>query len=145
MNGCRQEALTINMSREHAATPHAGTQEERITGEKSKQQKHTRKKQIAGGKSIAKGFTLAGNSTPALTNTHHRSAASPRVRGFGPPHNKLTHRQQSHQCTRRSDTPPSPPVQSHGQRDTATALQPTPSTASNHPKSHSQRQFRIHP
>ncbi|RNF15381.1 hypothetical protein TcG_07086 [Trypanosoma cruzi] len=93
MNGCRQEALTINMSREHAATPRRNTGGE---GEKARSStKHTRKKQTTGGKSTATALALTGNSTPALKHTHHRSAASPRVRGFGPPHNKRTHRQQS--------------------------------------------------
>ncbi|RNC39905.1 hypothetical protein TcCL_NonESM10688 [Trypanosoma cruzi] len=91
MNGCRQEALTTNMAREHAATPRRNTGE---IGERRKKQEaaqNTRKKQIAGGKGIAKGLTLAGDSTPALTHTHHRSAVSPWVRGFGPPHNKRAH------------------------------------------------------
>ncbi|RNF20681.1 hypothetical protein TcG_03459 [Trypanosoma cruzi] len=57
--------------------------------------KNTQKKQTTGGKSTATALTLTGNSTPALTHTHHRSAVSPRVRGFGPLHNKRTHRQQS--------------------------------------------------
>ncbi|ESS56262.1 hypothetical protein TCDM_12487 [Trypanosoma cruzi Dm28c] len=97
MNGCRQDALTINMAREHAATPCRNTGGEDDKGKKQEAAQHTRKKQIAGGKSTAKALTLTGNSTPALThtNTHHHGAVSPRVRGFGPPHNKRTHCQQS--------------------------------------------------
>ncbi|RNF20592.1 hypothetical protein TcG_03515, partial [Trypanosoma cruzi] len=60
------------------------------TGEKSKKLH----KQTADEESTATALALAGNSTPALTNKHHRSAVSPRVRGFGPLHNKRTHRQQ---------------------------------------------------
>ncbi|ESS60923.1 hypothetical protein TCDM_11526 [Trypanosoma cruzi Dm28c] len=65
MNGCSQEALTINMAREHAATPRRSTGEK---GKKGKKHKHTRKKQTTGGKSIATALALAGNSTPALTH-----------------------------------------------------------------------------
>ncbi|RNE98431.1 hypothetical protein TcG_12317 [Trypanosoma cruzi] len=97
MNGCRQEALTIHMSREHAATPrrNTGGEDDRRKKQESAQNTHGRNKQIAGGKSTAKALALTGNSTPALKHTHHRSAVIPRVRGFGPPHNKRTHRQQS--------------------------------------------------
>ncbi|RNC56141.1 hypothetical protein TcCL_ESM06337 [Trypanosoma cruzi] len=95
MNGCRQEALTIKMAREHAATPRRNTERGDDKGKRQEAAQHTRKKQITGWKSTAKALALAGNSTPALTHTHHRSAVSPRVRGFGPPHSKRTHRQQS--------------------------------------------------
>ncbi|RNC45019.1 hypothetical protein TcCL_NonESM05250 [Trypanosoma cruzi] len=95
MNGCRQEALTIHMAREHAATPRRNAGEK---GEKAGSSANTQKKQTTGGKSTVTVLALAGNSTPALTqtHTHHRSAASPRVRGFGPPQKEGTHRQQSH-------------------------------------------------
>ncbi|RNF13279.1 hypothetical protein TcG_08559 [Trypanosoma cruzi] len=66
MNRCRQDALTINMAREQAATPHRSTEEK---GGKARSSTNKRKKQTTGGKSTAKGFTLAGNSTPALTHT----------------------------------------------------------------------------
>ncbi|RNC60686.1 hypothetical protein TcCL_ESM01678 [Trypanosoma cruzi] len=95
MNGCRQEALTINMAREHAATPRRNTEGGDDKGKKQEAAQNTRKKQRTGGKSTAKSHTLAGDTTPALTHTHHRSAVSPQVRRFGPPHNKRTHRQQS--------------------------------------------------
>ncbi|RNC51686.1 exo-alpha-sialidase [Trypanosoma cruzi] len=108
---------------------HAGTQEERITGEKSKKQhKHTRKEQTTSRKSTATALALAGNSTPALTHTHTPSQccqyAGERIRSS----TQQTHTPPAinHQWTRtRSNTPPPPPAQSHGQRDTATAPQPT--------------------
>ncbi|RNE99925.1 hypothetical protein TcG_12047 [Trypanosoma cruzi] len=104
---------------------HAGTQEEKMTRESKKQRKHTRKEQIAGGKSSAKGLALAGNSTPALKHTHTPSqccqSAGERIRSstqqtYTPP-------SATHQWTRkRRDTPPPlSPVRSHGQRHTATA------------------------
>ncbi|RNC52214.1 hypothetical protein TcCL_ESM10592 [Trypanosoma cruzi] len=95
MNGRRQEALTIHMAREHAATPRRNTGEKDERGKKQEAAQHTRREQTTGGKSTATALALTGNSTPALTHTHHRSAVSPRVRGFGPPHNKRAHRQQS--------------------------------------------------
>ncbi|ESS60501.1 hypothetical protein TCDM_11970 [Trypanosoma cruzi Dm28c] len=98
MNGCRQEALTINMASEHAATPRRNTGEKGEREKKQEAAQHTRKKQTTGGESTANALTLTGNSTPALThtNTHHHGAVSPRVRGFVPPHNKRTYLQQSH-------------------------------------------------
>ncbi|ESS54877.1 hypothetical protein TCDM_13704 [Trypanosoma cruzi Dm28c] len=113
MNGCRQEALTINMAREHAATPRRNTGGEDDRGKARSSTTHTEETNF--GKRIATVLALAGNSTPALTNTHHRSAASPRVRGFGPPHNKRTHRQQSH-------------TMHEEKRHTATASSSTPRT-----------------
>ncbi|RNC32273.1 hypothetical protein TcCL_Unassigned05132 [Trypanosoma cruzi] len=146
MNGRRQEALTINMAREHAATPRRNTGENG-EWEKSKKQ-HTRKKQITSRKSTATALALAGNSTPALTHTHHRSAVSPRVRGFGPPHNKRTHRQQSNtngqerEGTHRHRLQFNPTAKEHGHS-------PLPAHnahgASNHPKSHTQKRILIHP
>ncbi|ESS55744.1 hypothetical protein TCDM_12766 [Trypanosoma cruzi Dm28c] len=113
MNGCRQEALTINMAREHAATPRRNTGGEDDRGKARSSTTHTEETNF--GKRIATVLALAGNSTPALTNKHHRSAASPRVRGFGPPHNKRTHRQQSH-------------TMHEEKRHTATASSSTPRT-----------------
>ncbi|RNF05697.1 hypothetical protein TcG_10558 [Trypanosoma cruzi] len=72
---------------------HAGTQEKRVRGGKTRSSTNTQKKQIAGGKSSATALTLTGNSTPAITHKHHRSAVSPRPRRQ--PHNKRTHHQQS--------------------------------------------------
>ncbi|ESS61727.1 hypothetical protein TCDM_10661 [Trypanosoma cruzi Dm28c] len=95
MDGRRQEALTINMVREHAATPHAVTKEEKMTGEKQEAAQHTRREQTP----VAGKATPRPSTWPATphqpSQTHHRSAASPRTRGFGHPHNKRTHRQQS--------------------------------------------------
>ncbi|ESS61457.1 hypothetical protein TCDM_10965 [Trypanosoma cruzi Dm28c] len=112
MNGCSQEALTINMAREHAATPRRNTGEK---GKKGKKQHNThgRNKRQAGKASPRASPWPANPHQPS--HTHHRSAVSPRVRRFGPPHNNV-HAASSHtQCTRRSDTPPPPPVQSHRQ------------------------------
>ncbi|RNC33750.1 exo-alpha-sialidase [Trypanosoma cruzi] len=97
MNGCRHEALTINMAREHAATPRRNTGEKDEREKKARSSTNTRKEQKTGGKSTATALILASDSTPALTHTHtrNRSAVSPQVRRFGPPHNKRTHRQQS--------------------------------------------------
>ncbi|RNF22388.1 hypothetical protein TcG_02327, partial [Trypanosoma cruzi] len=147
MNGCRQEALTINMAREHAATPRRKTGGEDDRG-KARSCTGTQKKQIAGGKSTATALALAGNSTPALTHTSSRcrQSAGERIR----PSTQETHTLPAviHQWARtRRDTPPPSPVQSHGQRDTATAPQPTNNAhgASNHPKSRTRKQFLIHP
>ncbi|ESS62129.1 hypothetical protein TCDM_10231 [Trypanosoma cruzi Dm28c] len=59
---------------------HAGTQKEKITGEKSKKQHNTRKKQTTGGKSTATALALAGNSTPALKHTPSQCCQSARKR-----------------------------------------------------------------
>ncbi|RNC34215.1 exo-alpha-sialidase [Trypanosoma cruzi] len=130
-NGCRQEALTINTAREHAATPRRNTGEEG-EGKKQEAAQHTRKKQTpVSGKSTAAALALAGNSTPALTHTQTpsqcRQSAEKKIR----PSTQQTHTPPAviHQWTkRRRDTPPAPPVQSHGQRDTATAPKPANTT-----------------
>ncbi|RNC36353.1 hypothetical protein TcCL_Unassigned00695 [Trypanosoma cruzi] len=71
---------------------HAETKEEMMTGrKKAKGSTNTRKKQMTGGKSTANALAL----TKTHRHKHHRSAVSPRVRRFGPPQNKRTHRQQS--------------------------------------------------
>ncbi|RNE95994.1 hypothetical protein TcG_13181 [Trypanosoma cruzi] len=71
---------------------HAVKQEEKITGEKSKKQH----KQTADEESTATALALAGNSTPALTNKHHRSAVSLREKRFSPPHNNIAHETRNH-------------------------------------------------
>ncbi|ESS63247.1 hypothetical protein TCDM_08991 [Trypanosoma cruzi Dm28c] len=132
MNGRCQDALTINMAREHAATPRRNTGE-KGEREKARSSTNTQKKQIAGGKGTAKGLALAGNSTPALKHTHTPSqccqSAGERIR----PSTQQTRAPPAviHQwARRRSDPPPPSPVQSHGQRGTATAQQPTQRTRS---------------
>ncbi|RNC34790.1 hypothetical protein TcCL_Unassigned02392 [Trypanosoma cruzi] len=94
MNGCRQDALTIKMAREHAATPRRNTGKEGERG-KSKKQHNTHGRN----KLQARKAPPRPSPWPATphqpTHTHHRSAVSPQVRGFGPPHNKRIHRQQS--------------------------------------------------
>ncbi|RNC54116.1 hypothetical protein TcCL_ESM08478 [Trypanosoma cruzi] len=95
MNGCRQEALTINMARENAATPRRNTGGEDDKRKARSSTTHKRNKHQAG-KASPKALALAGNSTPALTHTHAASSHT--------------------QCTRRRDTPPPHPVQSHRQR-----------------------------
>ncbi|RNC32833.1 hypothetical protein TcCL_Unassigned04522, partial [Trypanosoma cruzi] len=90
MNGCRQEALTINMAREHAATPRRNTGEEGEGKKARSSTTHTEETNTSLGKSTATALAPSGNSTPALTHTHkhHRSAVSLRKKRFGPPHNK---------------------------------------------------------
>ncbi|RNC35178.1 hypothetical protein TcCL_Unassigned01962 [Trypanosoma cruzi] len=150
MKGCRQEALTINMAREHAATPRRNTGEK---GEKEKKQEvaqSTQNKQIIIGKSTATALVLASDSTPALTHTHTHTqsqccqSAGEKIR----PLKTNAHTASSHlPWTRRNNTQPPPPAQSHGQRDTATAPQPAHNArgASNHPKSHTRKRILTHP
>ncbi|RNC36066.1 exo-alpha-sialidase [Trypanosoma cruzi] len=143
MNGCRQEALTINMAREHAATPRRKTGEESEGKKARSSTTHTEGTNTSLGKSTATALALAGDSTPTLTHTHTisqcRQSAEEKIR----PSTQQTHTPPAviHQWTRtRSDTPPPPPVKSHGQRDTATAPKPTNIAhgASNHPKTHAE-------
>ncbi|ESS60918.1 hypothetical protein TCDM_11536 [Trypanosoma cruzi Dm28c] len=73
MGGCRQEALTISLAREHAAAPRRNTGGEDDKGEKqeaAQQTKETNDKR----KSTARALTLAGDST------HSRTIAVPSVR-----------------------------------------------------------------
>ncbi|ESS55034.1 hypothetical protein TCDM_13519 [Trypanosoma cruzi Dm28c] len=88
--------------------------------------------------------------TPALTHKHTHTIAVLPDRAWEDTalHTKNARISRIHpQWARKRDTPPSPPVQSRGQRDTATAPQPTQNAhgASNHPKSHTQKRIRIHP
>ncbi|EAN82836.1 hypothetical protein Tc00.1047053511669.20 [Trypanosoma cruzi] len=143
MNGCRHDALTINMAREHAATPRRNTAGKGERGKARSSTTHTEETNC--GKSIA----LAGNSTPALTHTYHHSAASPRVRRFGPPQNKRTQRQQSNtNGQERGGTTHRHHLQFN---PTDNGIQPQPRSqhnahgASNHPKSHTQKRILIHP
>ncbi|ESS62098.1 hypothetical protein TCDM_10264 [Trypanosoma cruzi Dm28c] len=100
---------------------HAGTLEERMTGEKQEAAQHTRKKQIAGKAPQRASPWPATPHQPSqtLTSSRCRQSAGERIRSS----TQQTHTLPAVICqwTRRSDTPPSPPVQSHGQRDTATA------------------------
>ncbi|RNC35070.1 hypothetical protein TcCL_Unassigned02074 [Trypanosoma cruzi] len=76
---------------------HAETKEEMMTGRKKVRScTNTRKKQTTDGKSTATALALVGNSTPAITDTNHRSAVSPRVRRFGSPHKRKAHTASSH-------------------------------------------------
>ncbi|RNC45684.1 hypothetical protein TcCL_NonESM04572 [Trypanosoma cruzi] len=100
---------------------HVGTQQERVRGEKQEAAQHTRKEQTTGGKSTAKGINLlATPHQPSHTHTPSqcRQSAGERIR----PSTQQTRTPPAvtHQWTRKKrDTPP--PVQSHGQRNTATA------------------------
>ncbi|RNC36159.1 hypothetical protein TcCL_Unassigned00893 [Trypanosoma cruzi] len=113
------------MAREHAATPRRKTGEEGEGKKARSSTTHTEGTNTSLGKSTATALALAGDSTPALTHTHTpsqcRQSAEEKIR----PSTQQTHTPPAviHQWTRtRSDTPPPPPpVQSHGQRDTATA------------------------
>ncbi|RNC36911.1 hypothetical protein TcCL_Unassigned00075 [Trypanosoma cruzi] len=75
---------------------HAGTQEEKMTGEEARSStKHTEEtndKQEKHRHGPRPGRQL---HTSPHTLTHHRSAVSPRVRGFGPPQKEGKHCQQS--------------------------------------------------
>ncbi|ESS62188.1 hypothetical protein TCDM_10181 [Trypanosoma cruzi Dm28c] len=128
MNRCRQDALTINMAREHAATPHRSTEEK---GEKQEAAQTSGRNKRQAGKAPQRASPWP--ATPHQpSHTHHRSAASPRVRRLGFPHN-------SHTATASSSIPqptgyshsPLPAHNAHG--------------ASNHPKSHTRKRFLIHP
>ncbi|RNC40000.1 hypothetical protein TcCL_NonESM10579 [Trypanosoma cruzi] len=76
-DGCRQEALKINMAREHAATPRRNTGEKDERGKKQEAAQHTRKRQTTDGESTAAALALAGNSTPVLNYTPSRCCQSP--------------------------------------------------------------------
>ncbi|RNC36443.1 hypothetical protein TcCL_Unassigned00575 [Trypanosoma cruzi] len=83
---------------------HAGTQEERMTGEKSKRQhKHTTETKDRREKHRQGPHPGRQLHTSPHTYTHHRSAASPRVGGFGPPQNEGKHRHQSTNNGRRKE------------------------------------------
>ncbi|ESS60308.1 hypothetical protein TCDM_12169 [Trypanosoma cruzi Dm28c] len=125
MNGCRQDALTIKMAREHAATPRRNTGGEDDKGKRQEAVQHTRKEQTTGGKSTATALNLAGNSTPALKHTH--SQQSP------------TRDEEEERITATaSSSIPRPTGYSHSPAHKA-------HQASNHPKSNARKQFRIHP
>ncbi|RNC52135.1 exo-alpha-sialidase, partial [Trypanosoma cruzi] len=93
--GCRQEALTISLAREHAATPRRNTGGEDEKGKKqdaAQRTKGTNDKREKHRQGPHPGRQL---HTSPHTLTHHRSAVSTQVRGFGSPHKKRTQRQQS--------------------------------------------------
>ncbi|ESS55624.1 hypothetical protein TCDM_12889 [Trypanosoma cruzi Dm28c] len=149
MNGCRQDALTINMAREQAATPRRNTGEKGERG-KAKGSTNTRKKQIAGGKSSATALALAGNSTPALTHKHTpsrcRQSPDEKIRPSTQRRHTLPadiHRGEEQEATQRHRLQFNP---------TANGIRPQPAAnkhnahrASNHPKSHTRKRFLIHP
>ncbi|RNC31841.1 hypothetical protein TcCL_Unassigned05615 [Trypanosoma cruzi] len=113
MNGCRQEALTIHMAREHAATPRRNTGGEDDKGKRQEAaQTHVGNKRQAGKASPRPSPWPATPLQPS--HTHHRSAASPWVRRFGL-HKRKAHAASSHT-----------PMDKNGKRHTATASSSVP-------------------
>ncbi|RNC47295.1 hypothetical protein TcCL_NonESM02768 [Trypanosoma cruzi] len=110
------------MSREHAATPRRNTEEDDRGKKQKAAQTHGGNKRQAGKAPPRSSPWPATPHQPSHTNT---IAVLPvREREDSALHKREAHTASSHtQWTRRrSDPPPSPPpVQSHGQRDTATA------------------------
>ncbi|ESS62715.1 hypothetical protein TCDM_09586 [Trypanosoma cruzi Dm28c] len=102
---------------------HAGTQEERMTREKGKKQHKTHTEETNNRREKHRQGPRPGRQLHTSPHTHApsrcRQSAGEKIR----PSTQQTHTLPAinHQWTRRSDTPPPPPLQSHGQRDTATA------------------------
>ncbi|RNC38596.1 exo-alpha-sialidase, partial [Trypanosoma cruzi] len=145
MNGRRQEALTINMAREHAATPRRNTAGEDDRRKKQKAaQTHGRNKRQAGKASPRASPWPATPHQPSHIHTPSQCCQSAGERIRPSTQRRKTPPPINHQWKkRRSDTPPPTPAHSHSQRDAATAPQPTHSAqqASNHPKSHTRKRI----
>ncbi|ESS55495.1 hypothetical protein TCDM_13026 [Trypanosoma cruzi Dm28c] len=104
---------------------HAGTQEKRVRGGKTRSST-THTKETNCGREKHRQGPRPGRQLHTSPLTHTDTIAAPSVCGRKDSalHTTISHKKQAviHQWTRtRSDTPPPPPVQSHGQRDTATA------------------------
>ncbi|RNF10306.1 hypothetical protein TcG_09747 [Trypanosoma cruzi] len=109
------------MAREHAATPHAVTQEEKMTGEKQEAaQTHGGNKHQSQEKHRHGPHT--GRQLHTSPHKHTIAVLSVREREDSVLHTTNAHAASIHpKWKMRRDTAPLPPVQPHGQRDTTTA------------------------
>ncbi|ESS60862.1 hypothetical protein TCDM_11582 [Trypanosoma cruzi Dm28c] len=121
MNGCRQETLTINMASEHAATPRRSTGEKGEREKKQEAAQHTEETNDRREKHRHGPHT--GRQLHTSPQTHTIAVLPVREREDSVLHKTNAHTASIHPewKMRRDTAPSSPPVQSHGQRDTATA------------------------
>ncbi|RNC36535.1 hypothetical protein TcCL_Unassigned00491 [Trypanosoma cruzi] len=106
MNGRRQEALTIHMAREHAATPHRNTGEKGERGKKQEAAQHTKETNYKREKHRHGPHTGRQLHTSPLTQTPSqcRQSAEEKIR----PSTQQTHTKRAitQSAARRSDPSP---------------------------------------